>query len=267
MQEDIALALKRPPFSSQLGAAERQREQERLVADLRTAANSPTALRQAAQAYADALERTPDDPELRREFARLLDRHGNVDAAGQQWLALVQRFPYVAEWRLECGQFLLNHGKLSAAIAEFRETARIDPWLAGPAHVGIANAAVQGGNPAEAERVLREALACGSHPVMVHNAFGMLLFQQERWEEARQHFREVLRIDPDQATPHANLAVLFTKQRNVPEAVRHCRELLRLEPGDSGGGLDHGGDLPTNGIQAACIPRLAGSGVRRSGSV
>jgi len=230
MQADIALALQQPPFTAQLGADERERQQQRLLAGLRTAANSPAALQTAARWYAAALTRAPEDPALLREYAQLLERHGNQEAAKQQWLALVRRFPYVAAWRLECGQFLLNHGDLSEAVGEFQAAARLDAALAGPAHVGVASAAVLGGNPDEAEQVLREALEPSSHPVVVRNALGVLLFQQDRLEEAREQFQQVLRVDPDLAAPHANLAVIGVKQHNVAEAVRHVRELLRLQP-------------------------------------
>ncbi len=230
MQEEISATLRQAPFSHQLDAAQRDLDLSKQLAELREVANSPAALQKARRWYAAAIERKRDDPELRREFARLLERHGDYEGARGQWHALVERFPYVAAWHLELGTFLLNHGKLAEAIGEFREAMRIDRSLAGSAYAGIGSALERGGKRAEAEQVYRETLALDPNLPVVHNALGALLFQQGAVEEASLHFRRALEIDPEIPAPHANLALILTQQGNLPEAVEHCRQLLRIEP-------------------------------------
>ena len=230
MQQEICETLRQAPFSNQLDADQRDWQLGKQLAALREIAGSPAALQKARQWSTAAIERTPDDPELRREYARLLERHGDDEAAARQWQLLVKRFPYVAAWHLEFGAFLLNQGKLTEAITEFSETIRIDRSLAGSAYVGIGSALEKGGNRTGAEQVYREALDFDSELAVVHNALGTLLFQQNRLGEAIRHFRHALEIDPNIPAPHANLAIILTKQGDFPEAVEHCRELLRIEP-------------------------------------
>ena len=136
----------------------------------------------------------------------------------------------MSQWRLEFGEFLLHRENFAKALAEFHAAVRIDSSLIGPASVGIASVMIKEGKLSEAEKVLREAIASGSHPVVVHNALGMLLLQQHRTDEAIQQFRNVLQIDLDLAAPHANLAIIFIRQAKPVEAVKHCRELMRIEP-------------------------------------
>jgi tetratricopeptide (TPR) repeat protein len=231
MQKEVAASLRRPPFSAQLDAGQRQLEQAKLLAELEASANAPRERQKASQWYATAIDRSPGDPLLRREYPRLLQRHGNEDAAEQQWRKLTRQYPYVAAWRLEFGEFLLHRGVHQEAIAEFHEVTRMDPSLGGPAAVGIASALVQQGDSGGAEQVLRRALQGNSHPVLVHHALGTLYLRYDRPGEAIGQFQQVLRIDPNLAAPHANLAVIYAQQANVAEAVRHCRELLRIEPG------------------------------------
>ena len=95
MQQDISATLRQPPFLNQLDASERRLEQHRLLRELQQVANS-AAIERAGQWFTAAIMRSPDDPDLRTEFARTLERHGNYEAAGLQWLTLVRRFPYVA---------------------------------------------------------------------------------------------------------------------------------------------------------------------------
>jgi tetratricopeptide (TPR) repeat protein len=233
MQQDVAALLRRPPFSAQLDAALRQREQEQLLAELLASANAPAERQKAAESYTAAIERAPHDPLLRREFARLLQRHGNPDAAEPQWRLLVREYPYVAAWRLEFGEFLLHRGLHRDAMAEFNEVVRLDRSLAGPAAVGIASILAKEGFALGAERVLRQALETRSHPVIVHCALGTLLLRQDHTDDAIEQFQEAVRLDANLAAPHANLAVIHVQRGNVSEAVRHCRELLRIEPGSS----------------------------------
>ena len=253
MQHEISEGLRVAPFSSQLDAAQRQLRQEKLLAELRAAGTSPHALRKARQWYAAAIERTPDDPQLRREFAQFLRRHGDYEAAQRQWRTLLKRFPYVAVWHLEFGKFLKDQGKLSEAITEFRETMRLDPSLAGLAYVDMCSALEKEGSPAEAERVHREALAFDSKLAPVHNGLGVILYQQVRIEEAIQHFHQALKINPDLPVPRVNLAIIFKEQGNLPKAIKNYRQLLQIEPDNVAARHDLGLLLATVGETSEAV--------------
>src|SRR4030095_2545960 len=102
---------------------------------------------------------------------------------------LLQRFPYVAPWRLEYGEFQLKQGNLSIASDEFRTALRLDASLAPMAYVGLASVAMKQRLPAEAERLLREAVNLGLHPIIVHGALATLLDRLGRVDEASEELK------------------------------------------------------------------------------
>lgn len=62
------------------------------------------------------------------------------------------------------------------------------------------------------------------------HALGMVLVNQERLDEALQHYEEALKIRKNYTKAHYNLGVALAKQGRLAEARHHFAEVLRLEP-------------------------------------
>jgi protein O-mannosyl-transferase len=66
--------------------------------------------------------------------------------------------------------------------------------------------------------------------VEAHNNLGNALNEQNRTEEAIEHFLKVLRINPEYARAHSNLGIALHKQGRSKEAIEHFLKALRIKP-------------------------------------
>jgi len=131
---------------------------------------------------------------------------------------------------MELAELLRDNRQFDGAIQEFREAMRIDPFLSDQAYSGISETLLKQNKQAEAEALLREALADNPDLVEVRGDLGIILLNQGKNAEAAGHFRRALEIDPGRAMPHANLGFALAKQGNLPEAIEHYRQFLQIKP-------------------------------------
>ncbi|MBL7219030.1 MAG: tetratricopeptide repeat protein [Phycisphaerae bacterium] len=228
----ISAMLQLAPFSDQLGAADRRKRRLKRRLKLQAIAACPAAMDKARRWYTAAIQRTPDDPQLRRKFAILLRGCGDYGAAADQWRYLLKRFPDMARWHQEFAELLRDDRKFAKAISEFREAMRIDPFLTDSSLASIGQTLLRQNKQAEAETLFREALS--ANPALPHarGNLGAILYKQGKHDEAIRHLQMALQIDPNLILVHVNLATIFAKQDNFPEAIRHYREFLRIKPDD-----------------------------------
>jgi tetratricopeptide (TPR) repeat protein len=86
------------------------------------------------------------------------------------------------------------------------------------------------GDPAEAERALRElARRCPDNASAQHN-LGLVCLRLRRPEEATQAFQEALRLRPDAAHTHLHLGQALKEAGRLAEACAAWEAALRLEP-------------------------------------
>jgi tetratricopeptide (TPR) repeat protein len=81
------------------------------------------------------------------------------------------------------------------------------------------------------EALYRATLERNPNAWMAHNNLGMLLANDGRYDEAREHFVDAVRLNPRIAEHHMNLGRLALGQGALPEAIRALTEAVRLEPG------------------------------------
>lgn len=87
------------------------------------------------------------------------------------------------------------------------------------------------GRHAEAERVYRDAIACGGRDPLLFYNLGVLLGDQQRAREAIEAYEAALRADPAMADGHYNVALLYQKGGRPKEALRHMSQYRRLTRG------------------------------------
>ena len=124
--ENILGRLKNPPFTNQIGHAERIRRWEARVAMLGKALENEGPGTSIA-AYERALARTPDDWYLNKKFARLLSEQGDHEAAAEHWRTTIALMPEHADAYVGLGKALRQAGHPIEAIASFDEALRLDP--------------------------------------------------------------------------------------------------------------------------------------------
>ena len=59
---------------------------------------------------------------------------------------------------------------------------------------------------------------------------GLALANQDRLDEATQHYSKSIQLDPNYAEAHNNLGVVLKKQGKIDEAIQHYRKALQLNP-------------------------------------
>lgn len=82
----------------------------------------------------------------------------------------------------------------------------------------------------EAARHFREALRIKPDAFQVHDDLGDVLSWQGKLDEAIDHYEEALRIAPTLPTAHFDLGFALHRQHRIDEADKHFQEALRLDP-------------------------------------
>jgi protein O-mannosyl-transferase len=80
------------------------------------------------------------------------------------------------------------------------------------------------------DRIWSRVLELNPNSAVAHNAMGMLLQKQGRFQQAVEHHRRGIQIDPSHWEVHNNLANALTGAGRIEEATDEQREAVRLAP-------------------------------------
>ena len=168
--------------------------------------------------------------------ALLLVRH--YLAAGQPALALEVAAPWCNSGMADADLSALHVaaygalGRQGEAVANYRRLVALAPDNAVATHtLAVAlNAAQQ---PAEAERVARQALLHSRPTAALHYTHAQSLLGLERADEAELALRECIRLDPRRAEAHDRLAqMIWMRTGNIAEATGAVQHALEKFPHD-----------------------------------
>lgn len=197
--------------------------------------------RQAAEWYAKALARTPDDPELHLLRAHPFVAIGQIDsalAAARSALLALRRFeaedspigfigyPFV---EYSIGVLFEGIGQLDSARAAY-ERALLDDVAFQPAHRRLGRLRLVAGDTTGALAEFEQAavLAPGD-PAALYD-FGLLSLAARRTDSVVTIFERASAASPHFAAPHLALARLYDGSGFVDEAMAEYRTFVRLAP-------------------------------------
>jgi arylsulfatase A-like enzyme/Tfp pilus assembly protein PilF len=181
----------------------------------------------AEPALQEAIERDPSNPTLRRELAQVLLSAGRTDEAQAELeAALAGAAPEVqAELRAELEQV----GRV-AALAK-GELPVPGPALAGARGLHLAAAElIEAGRAAEAEPLLRQAIAAEPDYAPAHNDLGVLLSRVGKLDAAIAALRRAIQLDPRASRYRNALGVALARGGRMAEAAAAFRAALALDP-------------------------------------
>ena len=184
----------------------------------------------ALAAYEQQLEAGSAPSAADIDAAARLFAQGRLDEAEAAARDLIDRFPQHAfGWKL-LGGVHHRRGQGAQALEAMAAAARHDPCDAETlSNLGLLLCKAE--RPAEAEAVLRDALALQPDNVNAHNHMALALLELGRLGEAQASASAALARDPHHANAANTLAMVLQQQCRPAEAVEVYRGLLARAPG------------------------------------
>jgi tetratricopeptide (TPR) repeat protein len=97
-----------------------------------------------------------------------------------------------------------------------------------------ATQSIQGGQPAQALELIRQAIQLNPGNPEAHMLHGIALAQTQQPTQAAEAFREAIRLDPNSAKAHYNLAVHLHSQHERTAALEQAKLALERDPQHAG---------------------------------
>lgn len=183
-----------------------------------------------ADAESDAaLTMAPENPRILVLRVRLLQRAGQQQAA----LDMAQKASRLApEWDepfylAGISYYFLRH--YSEAHQSFTRAFEINPRSA-TAIFMAALAAANEGQPKEAERLLRRAIALQPDNTRFHCHLGIVLIRQNEYEKAELSLKRAAQLKPDYPLPHYELGKLWVYSKRWKEARDAFESVIAVDP-------------------------------------
>ena len=192
----------------------------------------------AGQAFAQALEKDPGNPDYEKALAeihaeQILERPGLIGAGNALRLQLEISAQLVdgqpsARMLVAYGKVLMFRGKDTAARDRLRDAVKAEPDLAA-AHLFLGEALLRAEEPAQAQQSLERALTLKPGMPLAHWALGKAFAAREKWEEAAEHLDKATKKLPDAAV-WLDLGKVQTKREKWKEAEAALSQVVGLAP-------------------------------------
>jgi Flp pilus assembly protein TadD/predicted AlkP superfamily phosphohydrolase/phosphomutase len=154
---------------------------------------------------------------------------GRYDAAEEAFRAALRQSPGQPMVTVNLALALRFQGKTDEAVALF-ERSLVSPAARRTAGLQLAQIAMERGDLARAETILRGVLSSEPGAGEIRNSLGLVLERSGRPVEAAEAYREAARLDPDVAEPRNNLGNLARRAGRPEEAERHFLDAIEADP-------------------------------------
>ncbi|MGI8962340.1 MAG: tetratricopeptide repeat protein [Bryobacteraceae bacterium] len=130
---------------------------------------------------------------------------------------------------LERGAELESAGKLEDAIREHQTVLESDPNNV-QAHINLISLYGRAGDAAAAKQHFDAAIKLAPNRPDAWYDYGVLLFNQQKYDQAEQAFRRALAVNPNYAEAHNNLGAIYEIERRTEEATAEFRAAIADRP-------------------------------------
>ncbi len=171
----------------------------------------------------------PSDPEFYLELGKAYSKSGKYTEAVRWFEEALQRRKYYEPALREMSATLAASGDLPRAIKIGEQAAAIRP----PDTVALTNLGnlyLQVERPADARRVLGQALVLNPDLADANNLLGLAWLQDKNVTEAETSFRHAIRIQPDLAEAHNNLGNLLAGNGDYAQATFEFQKAIENNP-------------------------------------
>lgn len=227
--EGVRSRFRRPPFSTQAYAEEREQRIQKELASL-SRGMAPTAFGAQAEVFRKRIAERPGDWVLRDQFGRMHESFGDVAGASNEWVAVIGLVPHHFGVRLQLGRMLATRDE-SAAEGErwLREAIALRPRTA-EVHAALGQALARQKKFSQANSEFETASRLRPDLLEAEVQWGISLAAEGRTDDARRHLSRALQISTNSALAHLHLARLAAKAGDTNSARASYSEVLRLAP-------------------------------------
>lgn len=227
--EAMRSRLRRPPFSTQAFAAERDARLQREMGALAKGVQ-PTAFAAQAEVFRKRLAVRTNDWVLLDQFGRLHESFGDVEGALAQWKSVLEKVPHHFSVRLQIGRMLGSRDETAAQAEPYLREALADRPETAEVHAALGQALARQKRFPEAHVAFANAVRLRPDLLDAEVQWGIAYAAEGRATEARQHLGRALELSTNSALAHLHLARLAVKEGDTNAARRDYQEVLRLSP-------------------------------------
>lgn len=164
-----------------------------------------------------------------RNLSKVLNWAGKHDEAERLTNLAVDMIPEDSEIHAQKGISLWKAGDRKAAIVEFREAVRLNPYNASTRRsLGIVLSELNRLDEALAE--LEEAIRLDPSLPFVHYDLGIVLQAQGKMMQAASAYRTAQKMDPDHAEACNNLGIILAQSGDFSGAYEQFARAVELDP-------------------------------------
>jgi tetratricopeptide (TPR) repeat protein len=149
----------------------------------------------------------------------------------------------------------MDAGRPADAVVEYQAAARLVPRAA-PVQNSLGLALTAAGRLDDAAAAYAAAVALDPGFADAHDNFGAMLARLGRLDEAIAHYRVAIRIDPSLALAHNNLGLALATRGQVDEGIAECLSAISLKPDDAQWHFQVAAMLEARGRKAEAIEHL-----------
>ncbi len=189
-------------------------------------------VQKAKEALALAIQRAPSNVGYQKMLGDILMREGDFDGARATFKRVLDQTPDDYELRLDFAAAAVESNQLELAEEAIKRVLRTGDPKSVRANVLRASLETRRGRPSEALRFLDRALEEDPNNGLAHKQRGLAMAQSDDMEGALEGFMNAARLLPEDFESHYNVASLLLMQQPAPDASESAREswLMALRP-------------------------------------
>ena len=196
--------------------------------------------------FRGSLKANPKNAEARTGLSEALTANG-IQAAGEDYNETavplfeeaVKLDPKNEIAFTKLGEIHDARGRNDAAVANYEKALAIDPELSS-LYLPVALAYVEAGNAAKADLYLNKAETTGGQASEARFARGVMLFKQDKHNEALAVFDQIAAAEPQNGAVQYQRAVIFDKLGQQDKAIESYKLATQIDPNYSPAWFDLG---------------------------
>jgi tetratricopeptide (TPR) repeat protein len=185
--------------------------------------------RDSISVYQHAIDVTSYNYLARFNLASVLEARGNPAGAVAQLRETLRIQPYFASAHAELGQLLAKQGQPEEALKELQSAVRLEPENADP-HLRLGSVLGSLGRAADAAVEFSEGLRLQPDNADGHYNFGIALAQEGKLKDAAREFRATVKLRPTDVEAHFNLGIALAELGQTDESIAQLSEAVRIKP-------------------------------------